>query len=50
MESADDNALANISSHILIRDRNTKQILLNKNVKKSLRIQNIQSMEVKQDE
>jgi hypothetical protein len=52
MDGVDEKAFANISSHILIRDKTTNTILLNKTVEKSLRnhqSQIIKDMENKQD-
>ena len=39
MNESNDEALAHISSHIVIRDKNTKMILLNKNLTASSRTQ-----------
>ena len=40
MDDVKEKTFAHLSTHILIRDKNTKAILLNKNVKQSLRNQN----------
>ena len=47
-----DNALANISSHILIRDKDTKKVLLSLNPKRNIKntVQPSKKMEIKEDE
>ncbi len=49
MDNVDERASAHISSHIIIRDKDSGIVLLSRNVTKSLRVQNEIKLEKRND-